>query len=126
MLIKAGAAACWALVVVLATTGIRTVSAQQSKPKPSPKPAAAPGAADSTEAAKRAEILKSERWRRAMFQMNEWLSAQPFYDKKQVEQIKANTVAAVAKMSASDLEFMLEDMEAKFQILQSKEAQDAR
>ncbi|MBI3838392.1 MAG: hypothetical protein HY288_10730 [Planctomycetia bacterium] len=29
-------------------------------------------------------------------------------------------------MSASDLEFMLEDMEAKFQILKSKEAQEAR
>ena len=122
---KASTLAAWVLLSVLATMGIRSASAQQSKPKPSPNPVPAQGATDSA-AAQRAEILKSERWRRVMFQMNEWLSAQPFYDKKQVEQIKANQSAAVAKMSAGDLEFMLEDMEAKFRILQSKEAQDAR
>jgi hypothetical protein len=123
MAIKGSTLAACTLLLVLATA--RTSTAQQSKTKPPANSPAAQGAGDSA-AAKRAEILKSERWRRVMFQMNEWLSAQPFYDKKQVEQIKANQSAAVAKMSASDLEFMLEDMEAKFRILQSKEAQDAR
>jgi hypothetical protein len=125
MVIKATTLAAWALLLILATSGLRTASAQQSKPKPPANPAAAQGATDSA-TAKRAEILKSERWRRVMFQMNEWLAAQPFYDKKQVERIKANQSAAVSKMTASDLEFMLEDMEAKFRILGSKEAQDAR
>ncbi len=126
MLMKNSALATLALLLVIAGMGIRTALAQQSKPKPSPNRAAGQPATDSAADAKKAEILKSERWRRVMFQMNEWLSAQPFYNKQQVEQIKANQAAAVAKMSASDLEFMLEDMEAKFRILRSKEAQDAR
>ena len=126
MLKKNSALAAVALLLAIAGTSLRPISAQQTKPKPASKGAVAPSVADPTQDTRKAEILKSQRWQRVMFQMNEWLSAQPFYNKKQVEQIKANQAAAVAKMSASDLEFMMEDMEAKFQILQSKEAQDAR
>ena len=82
--------------------------------------------ANSADAAKKAAILDSKRWRRAMFELNEWFSAQRLYDKKQVEEIKADLSARVAEMSSSDLEFMLQDMEAKFQIMESQPAQEAR
>jgi hypothetical protein len=114
-----------ALAALLVTTGtsVGTAWAQQAKPKQPANRAAAP--APPTDPRK-AEILNSQRWRKARFEMDEWLAAQPFYNKKQVEQIKANYSAAIAQMSASDLEFMLEDTEEKFEILKSKEAQDAR
>ena len=53
-------------------------------------------------------------------------SVQPFYDKKQVEEIKANLSSPCrGQMSSSDLQFMLDDMDAKFQILESQPAQEA-
>jgi hypothetical protein len=99
---------------------------QQSAKTPAARPAAPQKAASSADAARKAEILNSYRWRRAMFERNEWLSAQTIYDKKKVEEIKADLAAQVATMSADDLQFMLDDMEAKFQILESKDAQEAR
>jgi LPS O-antigen subunit length determinant protein (WzzB/FepE family) len=78
------------------------------------------------DAGKKAEILASKRWRRAMFEMSEWLSAQKIYDQKQVEKLKADFTARVNRMSATELQYMLADMEAKFQILETPEAEDAR
>jgi hypothetical protein len=71
-------------------------------------------------------ILNSSRWRRAMFEMNEWLLTQPFYNKEQVEDLKSRLAANVARASASDLQSMLDDMETKFQILDNQQAQEAR
>jgi hypothetical protein len=110
------------LTFLLATASLQVASAQQPKAK-QPVKAAAPAAPVDP---RKAEILNSQRWKKAMYEMDEWLAAQPFYDKKQVDQIKANQAAAVAKMNASDLEFMLEDMEEKFKIMKTKEYQDAR
>jgi hypothetical protein len=89
-------------------------------------PSATRAPADASDAAKKAAILDSQRWRRAIFELNEWFSVQPFYDKKQVEEIKANLSKRVAAMSSSEVQFMLDDMDAKFQILDSKPAQEAR
>lgn len=90
------------------------------------KPPGSNSQTNAADAAKKAAILDSKRWRRAMFELNEWFSAQRLYDKKQVEEIKADLSARVAEMSSSDLEFMLQDMEAKFQIMESQPAQEAR
>jgi hypothetical protein len=90
------------------------------------KPPGSNSQLNASDAAKKATILDSKRWRRAMFELNEWFSAQRLYDKKQVEEIKADLSARVAEMSSSDLEFMLQDMEAKFQIMESQPAQEAR
>ena len=47
-------------------------------------------------------------------------------DAKQVEQIKASFNERVAKASAQELQFILDDMDAKFKLLDTKEAQDTR
>lgn len=109
-------------VLCIAITGALTAAAQQAAPK---APAARTAAAPASEAAKRAEILNSQRWQRAMFGINEWLTAQPFYDKKEVERIKADTDAKIAKASANELNLMLDDMEARLQILSTQTAQDS-
>jgi hypothetical protein len=72
------------------------------------------------------EILSSAPWRRAMFEFKEWLSAQQIYDARQVEQIKRDFNERVAAMTADEVQFLLEDMQAKFKILDSPQAQEAR
>lgn len=108
------------------TTAPTVKSAPAKAPPTAAKSAASTPQVNSADAAKKAAILDSKRWRRAMFELNEWLSAQRLYDKKQVEEIRADLSTRVAEMSSSDLEFMLQDMEAKFQIMDSQPAQEAR
>lgn len=86
---------------------------------------AAPRPVDPADEAKKKEILASSRWRRATFEMNEWLSNQTIYDPKEVQGIKADLSARIATMNARELTAMLDDMDAKFQILESKPAQEA-
>jgi hypothetical protein len=124
---------CGACLLAVVVAGSIELVAQQPAPKspaaatrPAAPPAAAKAPTSVDDAAKKGEILSSKRWRRAMFEMNEWLNAQKLYDAKQVAAIKSSFNARVSKMSAAELQFMLSDMEAKFQILETPEAQDAR
>jgi hypothetical protein len=112
------AALCTLSAVLPSAAGQATKpAAQPAQPKPAPS---------ADDAAKKAVILDSERWRRAMFEFKEWLSVQQIYDARQVEEIKARFNERVARMSAREVEFLLADMEAKFQVLNSPEAQEAR
>lgn len=78
------------------------------------------------DAAKKNEILNSSQWRRAMFELNEWFLAQQIYTPQQVARIKSNLARQIDQASASELQYMLNDMEAKFKILDTKESQDVR
>ena len=75
---------------------------------------------------KKAEIMNSPRWRRAIFELSEWLSSQEIYTPSQVRTIKADFNRKVAKMSSHDLEYLLDDLDEKFKILETPEARDAR
>lgn len=75
---------------------------------------------------KKIAIMNSPRWRRAIFELGEWLSAQAIYTPAQVRNIKADFNRKVEKMSSHDLEYLLDDLDAKFQILDTPEARDAR
>lgn len=72
------------------------------------------------------EIMNSPRWRRAIFELGEWLSSQAIYTPAQVRNIKADFNFKVEKMTANDLEYLLDDLDAKFKILDTPEARDAR
>ena len=96
-------------------------------------PAQAPAPQESTAAddgdsdlEKKVAIMNSPRWRRAIFELGEWLSAQAIYSPAQVRNIKADFNHKVEKMSPHDLEYLLDDLDAKFKILDTPEAQDAR
>lgn len=86
-----------------------------------------PAAADSQDdfAAKSA-LLQSPRWRRAVFELGEWLSTQKIYSPKEVQKIKAGFNDKVMRMSSQELEYLLDDLEAKFKVMETPEAREAR
>jgi hypothetical protein len=106
--------------------------AMPSVPAAGQQPAAAgskPAAAkpdDDGDLARKAEIMNSARWRRAIFELGEWLSTQQIYSPQEVRNIKADFNRRVAAMSSFELEYLLEDLDAKFKILDTPEAKDAR
>jgi FtsZ-binding cell division protein ZapB len=81
---------------------------------------------DDSDLEKKVAIMNSSRWRRAIFELGEWLSAQAIYTPTQVRNIKADFNHKVEKMSSHDLEYLLDDLDAKFKVLDTPEAQDAR
>ncbi|MFZ4638585.1 MAG: hypothetical protein ACOYMC_14340 [Pirellulales bacterium] len=103
-------------------------TATPSTPAPQPPKATDDGGNDDDDGdlAKKAAIMNSPRWRRAIFELGEWLSAQAIYTPTQVRNIKADFNRKVANMSPHDLEYLLDDLDAKFEILDTPEARDAR
>jgi hypothetical protein len=92
-----------------------------------PAPAAQAAADDDTgDLIRKAEIMNSPRWRRAIFELGEWLSSQKIYTPQQVRGIKADFNKRVAAMSSYELDYLLDDLDAKFKILETPEARDAR
>ena len=89
-------------------------------------PQVAAASAPQDDIAKKAEILRSSRWRRAVFELGDWLDSQQIYPPKQVLKIKSDFNQRVAKMSSYELEYLLEDLESKFKVMDSPEAKDAR
>jgi hypothetical protein len=90
---------------------------------------AAPTAAaadDDEDLLRKLDIMNSARWRRAIFELGEWLSSQVIYTPAQVRNIKADFNRKVEKMSSQELEYLLDDLDAKFKILDTAEARDAR
>ena len=98
-------------------------TAQDADPAPQE---AKPSDDDGGDLVKKAAIMNSPRWRRAIFELGEWLSAQSIYTPAQVRNIKADFNHKVEKMSSHDLEYLLDDLDAKFQVLDTPEARDAR
>ena len=98
-----------------------------STPAQAPAPQESKDADDGdSDLEKKVAIMNSPRWRRAIFELGEWLSAQAIYSPAQVRNIKADFNHKVEKMSPHDLEYLLDDLDAKFKILDTPEAQDAR
>jgi len=115
-------AICLAAVVLAASAGFGLLLAEDPA-----APAAAPAADSAAEdLARKAEIMNSTRWRRAIFELGEWLSSQQIYTPDQVHAIKADFNRRVAGMSSYELEYLLDDLDAKFKVMDTPEARDAR
>jgi len=84
------------------------------------------GAADAGDQERKSHLLASDRWRRAMFEFNAWLDAQPVYSPTQVAAIRRELTGRVATMSSFELEYLLETISAKLQVLETPAARDAR
>jgi hypothetical protein len=87
---------------------------------------AAPPAETNGDAATRRQILDSPAWRQAVEGFNEWLSAQAIYDKSQIPQVRARMKDKISKMSVSQLQSYLQDMQQKLAIINSKAAFEAQ
>jgi hypothetical protein len=119
-----------ALTCAAAAASVLIVPLPRATAQPPAAPAAtAPATQDAApedDVAKKAEILRSPRWRRAVFELGDWLDTQQIYPPKQVQKIKGDFNRRVAKMSSYELEYLLEDLETKFKVMDSPEAKDAR
>jgi FtsZ-binding cell division protein ZapB len=120
-----------AVLAVISTAISPTAHGQQSAPAATAGPAAqakdaTPAAAEDGDLARKADIMNSQRWRRAIFELGEWLSSQKIYTPQDVRNIKADFNRRVSGMSSYELEYLLEDLDAKFKILETPEAKDAR
>jgi pyruvate/2-oxoglutarate dehydrogenase complex dihydrolipoamide acyltransferase (E2) component len=114
--------------VAIVTAVLPVRSFCQQPPAPAKAAAAPAKAADDDEGdlARKAEIMNSQRWRRAIFELGEWLSSQQIYSPQEVHNIKADFNKRVAGMSSYQLEYLLEDLDSKFKLLETPEAKDAR
>lgn len=116
--------------LVTLVAGAITATAVAADPAPPAQPAAAertmPSQATPEDAARKVEIMSGPRWRRAIFELGEWLSSQQIYSPQEVNRIKADFNRRVAGMSSYELEYLLDDLDAKFKVLETPEARDAK
>lgn len=77
----------------------------------------------SEESGRRA-ILYSDAWNRTMEGLDEWFSAQPIYDQKQIAQVREQFAARANKMSPDELEAFHRDLDAKLAMALGPEGRD--
>ena len=86
-----------------------------------------PAWADSDgELARKADVLHGPQWQRAMTQLTEWLATQTIYPPSEVRRIKIRFSERVEAMSSRELEYLLESISAKLDLLNTPQAQDAK
>lgn len=90
--------------------------------------AAAPAATnDDTDAlTRKAAIMQSPRWQRAVSELGRWLATQTIYPPDEVLRIKAGFNDRVARATADEIAAMLDNLDAKLRIVESPEAKEAR
>jgi hypothetical protein len=115
-----------ALVAGLALLSVAFAAHGPAADPPAPAAAGTDKPVGADDLARKAEIMSGQRWRRAIFELGEWLSAQQIYTPQEVNRIKADFNRRVAGMSSYDLEYLLDDLDAKFKVLESPEARDAK
>jgi len=88
--------------------------------------AAAQQDAPKDEKALKAQIMDSECWRRAMFELDQWYRTQVIFTPEEVARQRAAFQKRVEQMSATELKDIVDDLDLKFRILDSPEVQDVR
>ena len=115
-------------LVVCGCGGVESVLAQQpGQPKSDTAVTdQSTGAANVSESATKAKIIASAEWKQAYNDFQKWLASQIIYTPAEIEQINANLAAQIQAMPASELQDFLRDRQAKLQVLNGKEFQDAQ
>lgn len=115
--------ACGLLCMLVVATAL---AADPPAKSPSASDAKQEEAGSAGDLARKAEIMSGPRWRRAIFELGEWLSSQQIYTPQEVNRIKADFNRRVAGMSSYELEYLLDDLDAKFKVMETPEARDAK
>lgn len=76
--------------------------------------------------ARKADIMFSPRWQRAVAAFGEWLGTQTIYQAAEVRRIKNQFNDRVAAMSSYELESLLDSLSAKLELLGTAEAREAK
>lgn len=81
---------------------------------------------DDGDFARKADIMHGPRWQRTIAEFGGWLATQTLYSPADVQRIKREFNARVAAMSSYELEYLLDSISAKLQLLDTPEARDAK
>lgn len=81
---------------------------------------------DDGDLARKSDLLHSPRWQRAVAELGGWLTTQSVYSPAQVRAIKAQFNDWTASMSSYELEYLLDSITAKLQLLETPQARDAK
>ena len=81
---------------------------------------------DDGDFARKADIMHGQRWQRTIAEFGGWLATQTVYSPPDVQRIKRQFNARVAAMSSYELEYLLDSISAKLQLLDTPEARDAK
>jgi hypothetical protein len=81
---------------------------------------------EDSEFARKYELLQSREWRQAIAEFSSWLTTQSVYTPTEVRRIKLQFNDRVAGMSSYELEYLLDSISAKVQLLATPEARDAK
>lgn len=84
------------------------------------------GADDHGDLARKADIMLGPRWQRAIAEFGGWLTTQTIYPPAEVRRIKSQFNDRVATMSSYELEYLLDSLGAKLELLDTAEARDAK
>lgn len=81
---------------------------------------------DDGDLARKSDIMHGRRWQRAVAEFGGWLSSQTIYSPTEVRRIKSQFNDRVAAMSSYDIEYLLDSLSAKLELLDTAEARDAK
>jgi len=81
---------------------------------------------DDGDLARKADIMHGARWQRAVAELGGWLATQTIYPPAEVRRIKRQFNDRVAAMSSYELEYLLDSISAKLEILDSPQGRDAK
>ena len=81
---------------------------------------------DDGDMARKADIMHGSQWQQAIAELREWLSTQNVYSPSEVRRIKMQFNDRVDGMTSYELEYLLDSITAKLQLLQTPEARDAK
>lgn len=81
---------------------------------------------DDGDLARKADIMHGQQWQRAIAEFGGWLSTQTIYTPTEVRRIKNQFNDRVAAMSSYELEYLLDSLAGKLELLDTAEARDAK
>jgi hypothetical protein len=101
-------------------------SSGQDQPKSGVQNHLATADPSTSEAAAKKAILGSQQWNQVYDEFQRWLSNQAIYTPDDVERIKANLSAQIRVASASELQDVVDDWQAKLRVLNGRDFQEAQ
>jgi hypothetical protein len=81
---------------------------------------------DDGDLARKADIMHGARWQRAIAELGGWLATQTIYPPAEVRRVKRQFNDRVAAMSSYELEYLLDSISQKLEILDTPQGRDAK
>lgn len=86
----------------------------------------AAAASDECDLSRKVDIMRSPRWQQAIAELREWLDTQTIHPPAEVRRIKVRFNERVAAMSSYEIEYLLDSIAQKMELLGTPQARDAK